>query len=196
MWNAPHCSTASPSATSCAAAVDEPRLSAPYSSARPRDLVVVGLVGLPEIRGVRAGNRALAPASSAARRSCRGRRRTRCRPFAGRKALEDIGHREVSDLTSYPAPALAVLAHVANGEHAIRDCRTDDKYPSVRAVPSHAAPVLLSLGQPTVGVEDSAGIRGEEMRQRCRPGLCVRAAAAAGPRWRQPSAWWCRRCGP
>jgi hypothetical protein len=59
MWNAPHCSAAMPSATSCGAAVDQPRLLGAVLHRLARDLVVVGLVGLAQVGGVGVGNRAL-----------------------------------------------------------------------------------------------------------------------------------------
>ena len=59
--------------------------SAPYCERLARDLVVVGFVGLAEVRGVGVGDRALLRASSAARRWCRGRRKTRCRPSRRRE---------------------------------------------------------------------------------------------------------------
>ncbi len=61
MWNAPHCSAAMPSATSCVAAVDQPRLLGAVGERLARDLVVVGLVGLPEIGGVGERDRAFLP---------------------------------------------------------------------------------------------------------------------------------------
>ena len=61
------------------AAVDQPRLLGAVLQRLARDLVVVGLVGLAEVRGVGVRDRALLRASSAAPRSCRGRRKTRCR---------------------------------------------------------------------------------------------------------------------
>ena len=80
MWNAPHCSAASPSATSCARQSIEPRLLGAVLQRAPRDLVVVRLVRLPEVGGVGVRDGALARASSEAPRSCRGRPKTRCRP--------------------------------------------------------------------------------------------------------------------
>ena len=59
MWNAPHCMTAMPSATSSARQSMSRACSAPYCNARLRDLVVVGLVRLAEVRGVGVGDRAL-----------------------------------------------------------------------------------------------------------------------------------------
>ena len=48
-----------PSATSCFAAFDQPRLLGAVGHRLARDLVVVGLVGLAEVGGVGVGNRAL-----------------------------------------------------------------------------------------------------------------------------------------
>ena len=60
MWKAPHCSAAMPSATSWRAAVDQPRLlGAVLQRALRGIVVVVGLVGLAEIRGVGVRDRAL-----------------------------------------------------------------------------------------------------------------------------------------
>ncbi len=59
IWNAPACSAASPSADERGATVDETRAFRAVHSRAAGDLVVVGLVGLPEIRRVRVGNRTL-----------------------------------------------------------------------------------------------------------------------------------------
>ncbi len=48
-----------PSATSCCAAVDQPRVFGAVLERAPRDAVVVGLVGLAEVRGVGVRDRSL-----------------------------------------------------------------------------------------------------------------------------------------
>jgi hypothetical protein len=59
IWNAPHCSAAMPSATSCCRHSIEPRLLGAVRHRLARDLVVVGLVGLAEVGRVGVRDRAL-----------------------------------------------------------------------------------------------------------------------------------------
>src|SRR4029453_16145460 len=55
MWNAPHCSAGDPPLDEPPPAVDQPRLFRAVLQRAARDLVVVRLVGLAEVRRVRVG---------------------------------------------------------------------------------------------------------------------------------------------
>ena len=94
MWNAPHCSAAKPSATSCCAALDQARLLGAVSHRLARDLVVVGLVGLPEVGRVGVRDRALRPhpVQGGAGIEAAGERDADF--FADGEILEDVGHRQ------------------------------------------------------------------------------------------------------
>ena len=70
------------------AAVDQARLLRAVLQRPSRDVLVVGLVGLPEIGGICVGDRAAGCASNGARRWYRGRPRTRCRPSRRRAGSE------------------------------------------------------------------------------------------------------------
>ena len=75
------------------AAIDEARLlRAPYASALARNLVVVGLVGLAEVRGVGVRNRALRahPVERGARVEAAGKRDADL--LADGKILQDVRH--------------------------------------------------------------------------------------------------------
>ena len=91
-WNAPDCSAAMPSRTSGAAAVDQARELGAVLLRLARNLVVVGFVGLAEIRGVRVGNRALRahPMQRGARVEAAGKRDADF--LADRKRLKNRRH--------------------------------------------------------------------------------------------------------
>ena len=88
MWNAPHCSIASPSETSCARQSIEPRLlGAVLEGAGAGSLRSRARQADRDSRCRRTGSRPSA-ASNAAPRWCRGRRKTRCRLSRRREGPE------------------------------------------------------------------------------------------------------------
>ena len=98
MWKAPHCSTARPFGDELRAAVDEARLLGAVLQRAARDLVVVGFVGLAEIRGVGVGNRAL-----------------RAHPVKRRAGVEAAGKRDADLLAR--GNALQNVRHVLSENH-------------------------------------------------------------------------------
>jgi hypothetical protein len=74
------------------AAVDEPRLLGAVLQRASRDVVVVRLVGLTEVRRVRVGNRSLRPHPVQRRARVEAAGKRNADALAGRKTLKNVGH--------------------------------------------------------------------------------------------------------
>jgi hypothetical protein len=101
-------------------AVDQSRLLGPVGKRLSRDFVVVGLVGLPEIRGVRERDRALLPhpVEGGARVEAAGKRNADV--FAGGKCLQDSPASHSPTIITFAAGAVRSGARWVQAIAAVR----------------------------------------------------------------------------